>query len=167
LVEDGSISNECFDVVVIPTDVKTKQSWYPNDTATISSTQSGDKLAEGGTVVFTLYSGDNCGVTSGSVLYKETKSNVVPSGGAASVEVGTGNPGHGDPASPGGPATSYLESTDYGDTTSTTTAARSWKVEYTKPSGDNAHTNSSSSCTSGHTEKHSYTYTNDRGAITP
>ena len=157
LVEDGSISNECFDVVVIPTDIKTKQSWYPNDTATITSTQTGDNLVSGGTVKFTLYDTGTC---TGNVLYQETVSSV-PSAAQHSVEVRTTNPGNNEVLNSNG---KYEETTGYADTANTTTAARSWKVEYTPPSGDNAHTGKSSSCTTGHTEKHTYTYTNDPGA---
>src|SRR5712691_3176482 len=157
LVEDGTSSQECFDVTVIPTDVKTKQSWYPNDTATISSTVTGDNLAPGGTVVFTLYSDGTCGTSGGTVLYKETKTNV-PSTAQHSVEVSTSNPGGGDTGT-----TSYADTTAYTDSTSTTTGPHSWKVEYTKPAGDVAHTGVSSSCTAGHTESHTYTYQNDPG----
>jgi hypothetical protein len=39
--------------------------WLPNDSATVTST-GGTNL--NGTLSFTLYSGDNCGVTTGSVL---------------------------------------------------------------------------------------------------
>jgi hypothetical protein len=157
LVEDGSISLECFDVVVIPTDVMTKQSWYPNDTATISSTATGDNLAPGGTVVFTLYSDGTCGAGGGTVLYKQTVANV-PSTAQHSVEVGTTNPGGGDPGT-----TSYADTTAYTDSTSTTKGPHSWKVEYTLPAGDVVHTGVSSSCTAGHNESHTYTYQNDPG----
>jgi hypothetical protein len=151
------MSLECFDVIVIPTDVKTKQSWYPNDTATISSTVTGDNLAPGGTVVFTLYSDGTCGTSGGTVLYKQTKTNV-PSTAQNSVEVSTSNPGGGDAGT-----LSYADTTAYADSTSTTKGPHSWKVEYTKPAGDLAHTGVSSSCTAGHTESHTYTYQNDPG----
>jgi hypothetical protein len=36
-------------------------------------------------------------------------------------------------------------------------------VAYTPASADTAHLGVSSSCTAGHTEKHSITYTNDAG----
>jgi len=75
---------------------------------------------------------------------------------------------HNDPGStaltPGGvTVTPYREPTGYADAADTTTGARSWKVVYTPLAGDTAHTGSSSACTAGHTEKHTYTYTNDPG----
>ena len=158
--EDGSLSQECFDVGVIATSVATKQSWYPNDTATISSTGSAsDNLAAGGTVVFTLYSDGSCGTTSGAtVLYQQTKANV-PAAAQHSVEVSTSNPGGGD-----GTVTSYSETTSYSDGANSSKGPRSWKVVYTPPSGDIAHTGSSSSCTTtAHTEQHTYNYSNDAG----
>jgi hypothetical protein len=52
LVEDGSISLECFDVRQ-PTTTATAQNWLPNDTATVTP-------AVSGTVTFTLYATGNC-----------------------------------------------------------------------------------------------------------
>ena len=153
--DNASCNQSREDVVVqqIPTDVKTKQSWYPNDTATITSTATGDLLAAGGTVEFTLYDTANC---TGNVLYKETKTNVVPAGGLHSKEVSTSNPGGGDTGT-----TSYQETTAYTDGANSSITGRSWKVVYTPP--DSAHLGSSSICTTGHTESHSYTYENDPG----
>ena len=142
------------DVVVrqIPTDVKSKQSWYPNDTATITSTAAGDLLAAGGTVEFTLYATGTC---TGTVLYKETKTNAIPAG-LHSKELSTSNPGGGDTGT-----TSYQETSAYGDGANSSIGPRSWKVVYTPP--DSAHLGSSSTCTTGHTESHSYTDQNDPG----
>ena len=61
-------ANETVQVLQIPTAIKTKQSWFPNDTATISATSG--NLGAGGSVVFTLYSTDDC---TGAVLYTETE----------------------------------------------------------------------------------------------
>lgn len=59
-----SRANECF-TVTDTTGATSAQNWLPNDSATITST-GGTNL--NGTLSFTLYSGDNCGATSGSVL---------------------------------------------------------------------------------------------------
>jgi hypothetical protein len=59
-----SSTGECFQVKDT-TAATSAQNWLPNDSATITST-GGTNL--NGTLSFTLYSGDNCGATSGSVL---------------------------------------------------------------------------------------------------
>lgn len=59
-----SRANECF-TVTDTTAAASAQNWLPNDSATITSA-GGTNL--NGTLSFTLYSGDNCGATSGSVL---------------------------------------------------------------------------------------------------
>lgn len=83
----------------IPTEITTHQRVYPNDSATITSTGSGDNLPAGGTVVFRLYGptaggtalancqahGDTVG--SGGLLYKE--SNTV--GGTHTATTSTSN----------------------------------------------------------------------------
>ena len=76
------------DVVVrqIPTHIKTKQSWYPNDTATITSTIG--NLAAGGTVAFNLYATDDC---SGAALFSREHD---VTGGNNSAEVSTTTPAH-------------------------------------------------------------------------
>jgi hypothetical protein len=56
--------SECF-FVADTTSATSAQVWLPNDSATISSAGG---TALNGTLSFTLYSGDNCGATSGSVL---------------------------------------------------------------------------------------------------
>jgi hypothetical protein len=56
--------SECF-VVKDTTSASSGQNWLPNDSATITS--DGDTNLNG-TLSFTLYSGDNCGATSGSIL---------------------------------------------------------------------------------------------------
>ena len=56
--------SECF-VVKDSTSTSSEQVWLPNDSATVES-DGGTDL--NGTLSFTLYSGDNCGATSGSIL---------------------------------------------------------------------------------------------------
>jgi len=58
-------TTECF-AVKDTSSLSTHQIWLPNDKATVTST-GGSAL--NGTVSFTLYSGDNCGATSGTKLY--------------------------------------------------------------------------------------------------
>jgi hypothetical protein len=156
-------SSEKVTVRQIPTSLITKQSWYPNDTATITSSVSGDNLGANGTVVFTLYDTATC---SGNVLYKQTITGV---GGAHSVEVGTSNPGGGDTGT-----TSYKEATAYADAADSTVGPYSWKVVYTPAAADTAHLGRQSSCTAAgpnnsppaSIEKHSITYTNDNSGGT-
>lgn len=57
-------TGECFQVKDT-TGTTSAQNWLPNDSATVTST-GGTNL--NGTLSFTLYSGDNCGATSGSTL---------------------------------------------------------------------------------------------------
>jgi hypothetical protein len=59
-----SSTGECFQVKDT-TGTTSAQDWLPNDSATVTST-GGTNL--NGTLSFTLYSGDNCGATSGSTL---------------------------------------------------------------------------------------------------
>jgi hypothetical protein len=65
-------TGECFTVIDTTTSISS-QNWLPNDTANVSS-DNGAPL--NGTLSAQLYTGDNCGVTSGSVivgqLYSET-----------------------------------------------------------------------------------------------
>ena len=150
--DDCDEAGEDVTIQQIPTDVKTKQSWYPNDTATITSTVAGDTLGAGGTVVFELYDTGTC---TGNVLYKETET---LAGGANSEEVRTSNPGGGDTGT-----VTYEETTAYADGAASSKGPRSWKVVYTPAVGDTEHTGSSSTCTTDHTESHSYTYQNDPG----
>lgn len=57
-------SGECF-TVRDSTSATSAQNWLPNDSATITSLGA---TALNGTLSFTLYSDDNCGATSGSIL---------------------------------------------------------------------------------------------------
>jgi hypothetical protein len=126
------------DVVVrqIPTSMSTVGKAFPQDSATITSTVTGDNLPSGGTVVFRLYGPtgggtphtalENCtahGDTVGSagLLYRETQN---PVGGSHSVTVGTSN-----------------TTVSVNDTSVTTYY---WRVTYA--SGDTAHTGRQSDC---------------------
>jgi hypothetical protein len=138
-------ANETVQVLQIPTNIKTKQSWFPNDTATISA-QSGN-LGANGSVVFTLYSTDDC---TGAVLYTETKS---ITGGSPSEEVSTNNT-----------SVSSAVVTDYADAANSVkpggTEVYSWKVVYTPNVADTSHTGKQSACSAEH---FTITYTNDNG----
>jgi hypothetical protein len=129
------------DVVVrqIPTEIKTKQSWIPNDTATVTATI-GD-LAAGGTVEFSLYDNATC---SGAALFSQTKT---LTGGSPSEEVSTTN-------------TTFTITTGYNDAAGSVAGPYSWKVVYTPAAGDTAHTGVQSVCDAEH---FSITYTNDPG----
>ncbi|MCI0582591.1 MAG: hypothetical protein L0227_06795 [Chloroflexi bacterium] len=122
----------------IPTEIKTKQSWFPNDTALISSTIG--NLGAGGTVEFSLYDNATC---SGAASYSETKS---ITGGAPTETVSTNN-------------TTFNILTAYADAADSV-VSYSWKVVYTPAAGDTAHTGIQSSC---HAEHFSITYTNSNG----
>jgi hypothetical protein len=127
----------------IPTEIKTKQSWIPNDTATISATTG--NLAGGGKVEFSLYDNATC---TGTAKYTETITLV---GGGPTEEVSTSNTGTG----PSG----FKITTDYTDATGSVKAF-SWKVVYTPAAGDTAHTGKQSACDAEH---FSITYMNDPG----
>jgi hypothetical protein len=97
LSEDGTISQECFDVTVIATNIATTQFYYPNDTATVST---GTGNLPAGSVQFKLFSGadattalSNCNangstVGSGGLLY-ETSATI--NGTTSSQTVSTSN----------------------------------------------------------------------------
>ena len=132
-------SNEKVTVRQIPTSIKTKQGFEPNDTATV--TASAGNLAGGGTVVFSLYASTDC---STAVLYTETKT---LTGGAPSEEVSTNNE-------------SFDITTAYADAADSTTGVYSWKVVYTPAVSDTAHLGIQSACNAEH---FNITYTNDNG----
>jgi hypothetical protein len=135
-------TDEDVTVRQIPTGVISKQSWIPNDTATVSA--STGNLASGGSVVFELWNTATC---DGTKLYTETVS--VP-GGSPTAEVSTSNTGSG--------ATGFKITTNYADAAASVKSGYSWKVTYTPALADTAHLGSSSSCSS---ENFSITYTND------
>jgi hypothetical protein len=133
-------SSEKVTVEQIPTEIKTKQSWIPNDTANIHATSG--NLAAGGTVVFSLFSNNTC---SGTPLFTQTKT---LTGGATDEEVSTTN------------TTSFNITTGYTDAAGSTKGAYSWKVVYTPAAADTAHTGKQSTCDAEH---FTITYTNDPG----
>jgi hypothetical protein len=135
---DCSDPSEAVVVRQIPTEIKTKQSWIPNDTATVTSTVG--NLAAGGNVVFSLYNNPTC--TGGAVF---TQVVAVP-GGAPSAEVSTTN------------TTSFVISTNYADPANSVTGKFSWKIVYTP--ADLVHTGKQSACDA---ENFTITYTNDPG----
>jgi hypothetical protein len=135
-------SNERVTVEQIPTDIITRQSWFPNDTATVSATAG--NLAAGGKVLFELFTNATC---DGTAVYSEEVD--VP-GGSPSAEVGTSNDG----TSP----TDYEITTEYDDPADSTVGRHSWRVTYTPAAADTAHTGSRSTCDSEH---FNITYTND------
>jgi hypothetical protein len=139
----GVDPNETIVVEQIPTAVKTKQSWFPNDTATISA-RSGN-LAAGGTVEFSLYTNATC---SGEAVFSQSRTFA---GGSPTEEVSTNN-------------TTYQITTGYNDPADSNVGRHSWKVVYTPAAGDTAHTGSQSSCDAEH---FNITYTNDPGPPTP
>jgi hypothetical protein len=132
-------SNEKVTVEQIGTDIKTKQSWYPNDTVTVSA-EAGN-LANGGSVFFELFTNATC---TGAAVYSET---VAIAGGAASREVSTDNQ-------------TYSITTGYTDAADSLVGRHSWRVTYTPAAADTAHTGSRSTCDSEH---FNITYTNDAG----
>jgi len=118
----------------------------------------GDNLGAGGTVDFTLYDTGTC---TGNALYTERQT---LTGGSHSEEVATHNYTGSTAQTPGGATvTPYRDATGYADAAGSSIGPHSWKVVYTPAAADTAHVGSSSTCTTGHTESHSYTYTNDPG----
>jgi hypothetical protein len=135
LVEDGSISLECFDVVTIPTTTATVQDWIPNDSATISTTgPTGYNLT--GDVKFDLY-GPNDTSCAGTPVYEEDIP--IPANSGLSATVRTTN---GDGVGTGLAADFIVKKAGNG--------TYSWKVVYTPASTDTAHTGSSSACNTEH-----------------
>jgi hypothetical protein len=140
---NGACNDTAEAVVVrqIPTNIMTKQSWIPNDTATITSTVG--PLAAGGNVVFSLYANATC--SGPTPLYTQTVS--VPSGNMT-AEVSTTN------------TTSFTIPTNYADAAGSIKGPYSWKIVYTPAAADTAHTGKQSACDAEH---FSITYTNDPG----
>jgi hypothetical protein len=134
----GAPDSEKVTVRTIPTTIKTQQSWYPNDTATVGATIG--NLGANGQVVFGLYATSDC---SGAVFYTETKT---ITGGNPTEEVSTSNK-------------SVAITTLYGDAADST-VSYSWKVVYTPAAGDTAHTGKQSACNAEH---FTIKYTNDNG----
>ncbi len=137
-------SNEDVVVRQIKTQIKTKQSWIPNDTATVTA-EIGN-LGAGGTVAFSLYDNATC---DGSALYSET---VNVTGGAPSETLSTSNAGSG--------AGGLTITTGFDDAAGSIAGPYSWKVVYTPAAGDTAHLGVQSTCDAEH---FAVTYTNDPG----
>ena len=133
-------ANETVVVQQIETDIKTRQSWFPNDTATVSAEGSGT-LTAGGKVLFELFTNATC--TGSSVFSQE----VTLTTNNASEEVSTNN-------------TTYRISTGYDDPANSTVGLHSWRVTYTPAASDTAHKGSRSVCNA---ERFNITYTNDPG----
>jgi hypothetical protein len=171
-------ASEAVTVEQIPTDIRSKQSWYPNDTATVCSgncTTNNGSLVSGGTLDFYLYNSADCTAGTNDVNLKYSQRISVGSG--ATQEKSTTNyPGGSGTAVPAGETphgtgtwAAFPVDTAYGDIAGSAaggldpnTGAYSWLIKYTPP--DSAHTGSSSSCASAaHTEQFSTTYTNDNG----
>ena len=132
---------------VVPTQISTAQSAYPNDSATITSSVAGNVLPATGTVIFRLY-GPTAGATasancllhgntvgSGGLLYTQTNNNV---GGAHQVTTSTTNTS----------VSVNVSETYY------------WRVTYA--TGDTAHTGRQSDCV----ENTVLTFNNDSGPAT-
>ena len=134
---------EVVTVRQIPTDIRTQQSWFPNDTAEVSADVG--NLEAGGKVLFELFTSATCAGTS---VYSEE---ITLEGGAPTEEVGTTNPNS---------TSSYRITTGYGDAANSLVGQHSWRVTYTPAAGDTAHTGSRSVCDAEH---FNITYTNDPG----
>jgi hypothetical protein len=136
---DEQPDEEIVTVQQIPTDIRTQQSWYPNDTAEISAEEG--NLGTGGSVLFELFDNATC---DGDSVYDET---VNLTGGAASEAVSTDN-------------TTFNITTLYDDPADSVAGAYSWLVTYTPDAADTSHTGVQSVCDAEH---FSITYTNDPG----
>jgi hypothetical protein len=135
----GAPAAEKVTVQQIGTDIKSKQSWFPNDTATVSA-ETGN-LAAGGKVLFELFTNATC---TGASVYSEE---VGITGGSASEEVGTDN-------------STYEITTLYTAAADSSVGRHSWRITYTPAAADTAHPGVSSACDSEH---FNITYTNDAG----
>jgi hypothetical protein len=137
------------DVVVsqIPSSVSTAPFAYPQDSATITSSGSGDPLPAGGTVTFKLY-GATGGTTPATALAN------CQAGGTQGViysEQQTTTAGH---------SSTYTTSNGNVKVNSTTSKSYYWLVTYA--TGDSAHTGSQSKCI----ENMTVTFTADSGSTT-
>jgi hypothetical protein len=108
LVHFGSGNAECF-FVRDTTSASSLQNWLPNDQATITAGSSSTVL--NGTLAFQLFSGDNCGVTSGSPITGQSYSHTLTN--AAS------------------PATRATSNQTFVVTAANNAGAYSWRVTFT------------------------------------
>jgi hypothetical protein len=126
---------ECFTVVTIPTTTTTAQSWFPNDSATISTAgPAGFNLT--GSVAFSLHKTSNC---SDTALYSQTVNIPASAGLEETVKTTNGNGIDGGDEAP----------TDFA-VVAATEGTYSWLVVYTPAATDTAHTGSSSVCHDEH-----------------
>ena len=132
-------ANEDVVVSQIPTTLKTRQSWIPNDTATVGA--AAGNLGAGGTVEFKLYDSADC---SGTAIYSENRP---ITGGSPTETVSTTN-------------TTFAITTGFADAANSVKQPYSWRVTYTPAAADTAHTGRRSTCAA---EKFSITYSNDNG----
>jgi len=159
---DCDDASEDVTVRQIPTEIRTKQSWFPNDTAQIKSSIATDNLGAGGTVDFFLHESADC---TGTPKYVERRA---LTGGTNSEEVGTSNwPGSTGVKTDGTTTVvPFSITTAYADSAASLSSSYSWKVVYTPAAGDTAHTGRQSACTTGSTETFRITYTNDNSGGT-
>jgi hypothetical protein len=149
-------SAEALTIQQIPTNINTRQSWFPNDTAQISAASG--NLGDGGTVDFSLFADNTC---TGTVLYSERVT--LGSSLGTSTEASTSNYTGSSGVKPGGGTVSpFPVTTAYADPAGNGKGPYYWKVVYTPAAADAAHTGKQSDCS----ESHSYTYTNDNSGGT-
>jgi hypothetical protein len=163
---DCSHAAESLTIQQVNTDIRTNQSWFPNDTAAIKSADSTVPLATGGTVDFFLYNSNNC---TGTAKYAERFTIAAGDIDANGVAHETT---HNYPNG-GGTAPPTFTWAAYPITTLVTDAAGSavdysWKVVYTPSSTDGAHLGRQSACSAAPVsiEKFTITYTNDNSGGT-
>lgn len=159
--------DESVTVRQIPTSIKTNQSWYPNDTATIASSVSGDSIVAGGTVDFRLYESLTC---TGTVRYSERVTIAAGdiTGGVAGVST-KNYPGGAGTAVPGESAWAAFKISTASADAANSTKSFSWKVVYTPAASDTVHLGRQSACSTSPAsiEKFTITYTNDDSGGTP
>ena len=119
-------------VRTIPTEIATTPSYFPQDSATITSSVAGNNLAANGTVTFSLY-----GATTGPV-----------SSALANCQAGgtTGRVYGPEAVLTGAAAHSQTVGTNNTTTRISTSGTYYWLVTYATPAGDTAHTGSQSNC---------------------
>jgi hypothetical protein len=143
-------AKEQVEVNQIPTAVKTKQSWIPQDTAAISATSG--NLGTGGKVTFSLYNNATCSTENeGKLLFQQS---VEVNDGKETEELSTSNSGV-NTSEAGKPPNGVTITSGYEE--EGTKGPYSWKVVYTPSSTDTAHTGSESACD---VEHFSIPYTN-------
>jgi hypothetical protein len=124
-------ATEKVTVRTIPTQIATTPSYFPQDSATITSSVAGNNLAANGTVTFSLY-----GATAGPVT---ALANCQAAGSTGRVygpvSILTGAAAH-----------SVTVTTNNQTTRISTSGTYYWLVTYAPPAGDTAHTGSQSFC---------------------